>query len=413
MKFTLKAVKAGLLIDGSGREPIKNGVVLIDGQKITEVGPSSKVNIPAQAELLDGSDKVVMPGMFDCHCHTTVSTLDLMKRIFTTKTMDILKAADILKRTLHAGITTVRDAGGHDDVGFRQAVETGIVEGPRLVLSGAIAQTGGHLDGYFPRGIELPFSAGYVVGPEMADGVPGVQAAARRILRKGFDFIKVCTSGGIASPTDLPQYTEWTIEELKAIVYEASAREKAVMAHAEGTQGIKNAILAGVWSVEHGSMMDAEAIKMLVDTGTYLVPTLLIMDRLANEGRTFGLNDIAMAKVEAISRVHFENFRKAAKAGVKIATGTDIIHDSLHGTNARELELMVRYGFTPMQAIVAATKNSAEVCRVSDKVGVLEPGKLADILVVDGNPLEDIAVLQDKARLKLVMKAGEAYVNKL
>jgi imidazolonepropionase-like amidohydrolase len=137
------------------------------------------------------------------------------------------------------------------------------------------------------------------------------------------------------------------------------------------------------------------------------------MDRLANEGRTFGLNDIAMAKVEAISRVHFENFRKAAKAGVKIATGTDIIHDSLHGTNARELELMVRYGFTPMQAIVAATKNSAEVCRVSDKVGVLEPGKLADILVVDGNPLEDIAVLQDKARLKLVMKAGEAYVNKL
>jgi len=408
------AIKGGLLIDGKGGEPTRNGVVLIgnDG-RIEKVAEASKVVIPAGSDIVEAPDKTILPGLFDAHCHMLMISQSLERRLFVPNSLEVLKCAEILKRTLYAGITTLRDACGPNDVGFRQAVEMGVIEGPRLVMAGAIAQTGGHLDGYYPRDIELPFSEGFTVGPEFADGVPAVQSAARRVLRRGFDFIKVCTSGGITSPSDLPEFTEWTMDELKAIVYEASARGKAVMAHAEGTQGIKNALLAGVWSVEHGSMLDDEAIRMFVDKGTYLVPTLTAIDALANQPDKFGLSQFARSKVEIIVRNHFASFRKAAAAGVKMAAGTDNIEDWMHGKNAHELSLMVQHGYTPMQAIVAATKISSETCRISDKVGTLEPGKFADLLVVDGNPLDNIAILEDESKLLLVMKQGKSYVRKL
>jgi imidazolonepropionase-like amidohydrolase len=366
------------------------------------------VEIPADCEIIDVSGKTIMPGMFDCHCHVSLTTLSIEKRLFTPKTVEVFQTAEIMKRTLHAGFTTIREPGVLNDVGFRQAVEMGLIEGPRLVLAGGIGQTGGHFDEYYPRDVELP-----LFGAEMCDGVPDVQKAARRVLRQGFDFIKVCATGGIASPADSPEYTEWTLEELEAMVYEASARGKAVMAHAEGTQGIKNAIRAGVWSVEHGSMLDDEAIQMFLDTGTYLVPTLFVMEELVERGEEMGLTPVSLAKVEKIKHTHAASFRRAAEAGVKIAVGTDSIDDEMHGKNARELELMIRYGFTPMQAIVAATKTSAEACRVDSKVGTLEPGKLADLLVVDGDPLDDITILQDQSRLMLVMKEGQSYVDRL
>lgn len=408
----MKAIKAGLLIDGNGGEPIKNGVVLVEDGKISKIGSASKVPVPNGADLLDASARTVIPGLFDAHCHMLMISQSLEKRLWVPPSLEVLKCAEILKRTLRAGITTLRDACGPNDVGFRQAVEMGIIEGPRLVMSGAIAQTGGHLDGYYPRDIELPFSEGFAVGPEFADGVPAVQGAARRILRKGFDFIKVCTTGGVTSPSDSPEYTEWTMDELRAIVYEASARGKAVMAHASGTKGIKNAIQAGIWSIEHGSMMDDEGLRMLVEHGTYFVPTLTILDDLMQQPDKFGLSDFAQSKVQVVGKTHFDNFRKAAAAGAKIATGTDNIEDWEHGKNARELELMVRHGMTPMQAIVAATKTSSEACRVNNKVGTLEIGKQADLLVVDGNPLEDISILQDQSRLLLIMKDGKSYVDK-
>ena len=410
----MKAIKAGSLIDGKGGQPIKNGVILLgDDGRITNVGEAAKVAIPSGSEVIEATGKTVIPGLFDAHCHMLMISQSLEKRLFVPNSLEVLKCAEILKRTLHAGITTLRDACGPNDVGFREAVEMGLVEGPRLVMAGAIAQTGGHLDGYYPRDIELPFSEGFTIGPEFADGVPAVQLAARRLLRKRFDFIKVCTSGGITSPSDMPDYTEWTMDELKAIVYEASARGKAVMAHAEGNQGIKNAILAGVWSVEHGSMLDDEAINMFLERGTYLVPTLTAIDALANQPEKFGLTQFARSKVEVVARKHFESFRKAAAAGVKMAAGTDNIEDWMHGKNARELELMVRHGYTPMQAIVAATKISSEACRVNTKVGTLEPGKQADLLVIDGNPLENIAILQDQSKLLLIMKDGKSFVDRI
>lgn len=404
----LVALVGGTLINGTGEDPVEDQVVVTDGSGIQAVGRKDEVEIPAGCEIIDVSGKTIMPGMFDCHCHVSLTTMSIEKRLFTPKTVETFQTAEMMKRTLHAGFTTIREPGILNDVGFREAVEMGLIEGPRLVLAGGIGQTGGHFDEYYPRDVELPF-----FGVEMCDGVPAVQKAARRVLRKGFDFIKVCVTGGVASPADSPEYTEWTLEELKAMVYEASARGKAVMAHAEGTEGIKNAIRAGVWSVEHGSMLDDEAIQMFLDTGTYLVPTVVVFETLLERGEEIGLTPVSLAKAEKLRDVHIESFAKAAAAGIKIAVGTDPIDDQMHGKNARELERMVEHGFTPMQAIVAATKTSAEVCRVDDKLGTLEPGKLASLLVVDGNPLEDISILQEPSRLLVVMKEGTCCVNRL
>jgi imidazolonepropionase-like amidohydrolase len=240
-----------------------------------------------------------------------------------------------------------------------------------------------------------------------------VQKGARQILRKGYDFIKICSTGGVGSPADRPEYTEWTMDELRAIVHEAKARGKEVMSHAEGNQGIKNGIEAGVWSIEHGSMLDEEAIHMMLARGTYLVPTLFVVEEVSKHGKEMGMTEVSLAKIEGVRKFHAESFKMAMKAGVKFGAGTDAFDESAHGRNAEELSYMVEYGCTPMQAIVAATRTSAEVCRIADKTGTLEAGKLADLLVVDGDPLANIAVLQDQSKLLVVLKEGKSYVNRL
>jgi len=401
------AIKCGLLIDGNGGEPITDAVLLVEDGEIIGVGAASEVTVPPGADALDATGKTVMPGLFDCHDHISHLTMSIEKRLFTPQTVGIFQTAEMMKRTLEAGFTTIRDPGTLMDVGFREAVERGLVPGPRLVIAGSLGQTGGHFDHYYPAGVELHFYP-----TEMCDGLPDVRKAVRKVLRTGVDFIKVCTTGGVASPADDPEYTEWTLEELKVIVYEASARGRAVMAHAEGNQGIKNAIRAGVWTVEHGSYLDDEAIQMFLDTGTYLVPTLTVVEAIVERGEEMGLSPVSLAKIEKVWKVHNESFAKAAAAGVKIAAGTDSISGDMHGDNARELELLVKYGLTPMQAIVAATRTSSEACRVDDKVGTLEPGKLADLLVVDGNPLDDITILRDKSRILVVMKEGGIAVDR-
>ena len=401
------AFVGGVVIDGRGEDPIRDGIVVTKGSIIQEVGKKSKVQIPKDCEVFDISGKTLMPGMIDCHCHLVV-TASVGERLFTPKSLAILRAAEMAKRALQAGFTTLRDAGGLPDVGLRQAVTMGLIEGPRLILAGPIAQTGGHFDEYFPSGVELDY-----LGFGKCDGISEVQKGARDVLRRGFDFIKVCTTGGIDSPADSPEYTEWSMEELKAIVYEASARGKFVMAHAEGTTGIKNAIRAGIWSVEHGSMLDEEAVQMFLDSGTYLVPTLSVFMEISQRGKEFGLSEVSLAKAKRIEDFHVKSFKMAIESGVKIATGSDAFVEQMHGKNAGELELMVRYGYTPMQAILAATKSGSEVCRVDDIVGTLEPGKIADILVIDGNPLDDISVLKDKNRILVVMKDGTCHLNKM
>jgi imidazolonepropionase-like amidohydrolase len=284
----------------------------------------------------------------------------------------------------------------------------GLVEGPRLVVAGALVPTGGHFDVYYPRGVELPFFGG-----ERCDGVPEVRRAARRVLRQGVDCIKICTTGGSVYPGDSREYTEWTVEEVQAIVQEASARGRAVMAHAGNAEGIRNALLGGVWSVEHGSPLEEETIQMFLERGTYLVPTLLPAQVLYEKGEGIPHGGVSHPQMEKRRQAGAENFKMAVDAGVKIAVGTDALGEDTHGINARELELMASYGFSPMEAIVAATKTASEVCRLDSKVGTLESGKLADLLVVDGDPLDDISILQDKSRLSLIMRDGTVYVDRM
>jgi imidazolonepropionase-like amidohydrolase len=284
----------------------------------------------------------------------------------------------------------------------------GLVEGPRLIVAGALVPTGGHFDFYYPCGVELP-----LFGGERCDGVPAVQGAARKVLRQGCDFIKVSSTGGSAYAGDSGEYVEWTLEELKAIVQEAAARGKAVMAHAVNNQGIRNALLAGVWSVEHGKPLDDEAIQLFLDTGAYLVPTLLPGQVLLEGGEGIPNARVSHEAMQARRDVGIESFKRAVEAGLKIAVGTDALGEETHGINARELELMVQHALTPMEAIVAATKTAAEVCRVDDKIGTVEAGKLADLLVVNGDPLDDISILQDKSRLALIMKEGRTFVDRM
>jgi imidazolonepropionase-like amidohydrolase len=405
------ALVGGTLIDGTGTAPLEDSVLILSGSVIEEIGEKEQVRIPEGATVIDVSGKTIMPGMIDCHCHISITNLIIERRLFTHRTVELFQAAEMAKRTLHAGFTTIRDPGTLNDVGFAQAVEMGLIDGPRIVSAGALVQTGGHFDMYYPYGVEMPFLGGGY-GGEICDGVPEVQKAARKTLRKGFDFIKISTSGGVGYPVSKPDHEEWTSDELEAIVHEASARGKAVMAHAIGNQGIKSAIRAGVWSVEHGSFADDTTIQMLVDTGTYLVPTLDIILLLPDRKPGLGLAPLDQDQVERMRRAHLDSFRRAAAAGARIALGSDAIREEVHGKNARELEHMVRLGLTPMQALVAATKTASEACRVDDKVGTLEVGKLADLLVVDGNPLDDIRILQETSRLLLIMKEGHIYVDR-
>jgi imidazolonepropionase-like amidohydrolase len=317
--------------------------------------------------------------------------------------------ASMLERILQAGFTTVREAGILNDIGLKVAEQRGLLEGPRLVMAGGIGQVGGHFDEYYPSGQQLS-----LYNVEMCPGgVEAARASARKVLREGYDFIKVCATGGVVSSADEPDFTEWCPEELEVFVYEARARNRAVMAHCVGGQGTKNAIRAGIWSIEHGVMLDEEAVSLMVERGVYLVPTLFILHEIAAHGKEMGLTPVSLAKAANLLDRHVASFKLALAAGVKIATGTDGIVEAHHGRNAVELELMVKYGMAPLAAITAATKTSAQACRIDSLTGSLEAGKQADLLVIDGNPLDDIRMLQDPARLLVVMKAGHNHVDRI
>ena len=395
------AIKAGLLIDGDGGVPIKDAVVLIEGKKITAVGPAAMVTIPKGAEIIDASDRTVMPGLIDAHVHIMSTSASLEHELFTPKAVCYFQAAENLKRTLRGGFTTVRDAGGAD-VGIRQALEMGLISGSRLVVSGSIGQTGGLMERRFPSGAQIVDENSW----RICDGVDGVRKTVRKVLREDVDFVKIFTTGGVVAPQGSPFIAQWSPSELVVIMEEASRCGAGVMAHAEGNAGIKNALRAGVTSVEHGNVLDQESIDMFLAKGIFLVPTLHISAILADRRDTAGLSESSKRKEDRLTKEGQGGFRRACKAGVKVALGTDAFIADMHGTNAAELPLMMEQGgLSAMEAIVAGTRNAAECCLLGDQVGTLEAGKLADILLVDGNPLADITVLQDPGRIT-VYKEG-------
>ena len=406
------AFTGATVIDGTGRDPIEQATVVIEGQRI--VALAARGEPPAGAEVIPVDGLTMMPGMIDCHVHYLAEGWDLTAQLLTSPTMRLLQAVPRLRRTLDAGFTTTRDA-GYAPAGLRDAVRQGLIAGPRLQVAITIlSQTGGHSDGTMPCTCTLEYLMPDVP-PRVVDGVEPMRRRVREILRAGADWIKVCATGGVLSPSDSPAASQFTVDELRAAVEEGAAHGGVeVMAHAQGTNGIKNAIRAGVRSIEHGIWLDDEAIAMMIANEVFLVPTLVAPQWVlrTGEAKPGAMPEFAMQKSRQVIKDHQASFRRAVEAGVLIAMGTDS-GVGPHGTNAEELLLMTQHGMTPMQAILATTRNAARLLKLSQDLGTLEIGKLADLIVVAGDPLADISVLQAADHIKLVMQGGMVVKNVL
>src|SRR5712692_3028306 len=401
------AIRCGTLIDGTGSDPVRGATLVIENSTIVSVDRSGSV--PRDAEVVDAGHLTVMPGMIDCHVHLGSSTWGLQERLLMPYSLTIAHALNHARVTLEAGFTSVRDAAGTPR-GVKMAIDEGLFPGPRMRIAvAALSQTGGHGDSVMPNGAnvrptnsEIPYT--------VVDGVDEARRATRQTLRAGADQIKVHTSGGVMSPNDEPGATGFSPDEIAAIVYEARAAGKTVMAHAQATQGIMNAVVGGIHSIEHGIYLDEEVIEEMKRRGTWFVPTLvapLWVIRRAEKDPS-SVPPYALRKAREVMVDHQASFRLAVERGVRVAMGTDT-GVGPHGTNAEELQRMVEGGMTPMQAIVATTKTAAECMRIAHLTGTLEVGKRADLLGVDGDPLADISVLQDRSRLALIMRDGATF----
>ncbi|MEB5648780.1 amidohydrolase family protein [Mammaliicoccus sciuri] len=392
------------LIDGTGKD-IQRGVdIKVENHVISEIGSNLNGD-----NIIEGNGQYLLPGIIDSHVHVMLEMEPLERRLSTPFSYNFYKAIDHLKRTVDAGVTTVRDALGAD-LGLKEAVNDGLILGPRLQISvNALTITGGHGDSYTKSGIQLPIlQDGYPGLPSgICDGVNEVRKKAREMLRAGADVLKVHATGGVTSATDHPDYTQFSLEELKVIVEEAQFRNnRKVMAHAQGLQGVKQCIEAGIHSIEHGIYLDDEAVQLMKEKEMYLVPTLLAPLSVIEFAEELGMSENSIKKSKQVMQDHIDSFKKAHQAGVKIAMGTDA-GVFKHGTNLRELELMVEHGMTEMESIVSSTKTSAECLGYDDDLGTIEVGKKADFIILDQNPLEDIKVLRDPNKIKVVSIDGK------
>ncbi|ASK63789.1 aryldialkylphosphatase [Virgibacillus phasianinus] len=408
-------IKNGLLIDGKGGEPKEGSVVVVEDDRIVFIGNETNYTQTGDEVIVDAQGGTIMPGIIDSHVHMMMEFAPIADRLARPFSFMYYQAAKYLENTLHAGITSVRDALG-TDLGVKKAVEEGLIAGPRLQLSiNALTITGGHGDGYTVSGNTVDLMpSGYPGMPDgKCDGVEEVRKKTREMLRAGAEVIKVHATGGVLSATDHPEFTQFSLEELKVIVEESLFRKGVkVMAHAQGAEGIKNAVKAGIHSIEHGIFLDDEAIELMKENGTFLVPTLLAPVAVLETAKDVGMPETAVVKSKEVIEHHMASIAKAHKAGVKIAMGTDA-GVMKHGTNLRELGLMADIGMSPMETIVASTKTAAECLGWEDKVGTLEQDKLADIIIVKGNPLEDIYSLADNNTVQVVIKNGKVEKNTL
>lgn len=395
-------IRAGRLLDVKTGKTLSNQSIFIQGDKIMSVGADATV--PAGAEVIDLANATVLPGLIDAHTHITMTTNFGYSRLAISVPREALNGARNARVTLEAGFTTVRNVGasGFTDVALRDAINAGDVPGPRMLVSGPpLSITGGHCDDNL-----LPFEW-HIQSEGVADGIEAVQHKTREIIKYGADLIKICATGGVLSHGDNPQASQYTLEEMKAIVADAHRLGRKVAAHAHGAQGILWASEAGVDSIEHGSYIDDAAIAEMKKNGTYLVPTLYLMDWFFENAEKIGTPAELIAKGHEVMPAARKNVARAFAAGVKVGFGTDAAVYP-HGLNAHEFAVMVKLGMTPLAAIQAATVNDADLLGWSDKVGTIEPGKWADIVAVDGDPLTDVTTLE---RVKFVMKGGEVVKN--
>jgi imidazolonepropionase-like amidohydrolase len=392
------------VLDVKTGKTLANQTIVIEAGKIVRSGASADVKAPAGATVIELPSATVLPGLIDAHTHLTMDPKFGYEELGISLPRETLTGAKNARVTLQAGFTTVRNVGasGYTDVALRDAINAGDVPGPRMLVSGpALGITGGHCDNNL-----LPFEY-HAVGDGVADGIAAVQHKVRENIKYGVDVIKICATGGVLSKGDDPQASQYTLEEMKAIVADAHRLGRRVAAHAHGAQGILWATQAGVDSIEHGSYIDDAGIAEMKKDGTYLVPTLYLGDWFLENAERNHVPDFLLVKAKAVMPVARQNIAHAFASGVKVAFGTDAAVYP-HGLNAHEFAVMVKLGLTPLQAIQAATVNAADLLGWAGKVGSLEPGAWGDVIAVDGDPLSDVTTLQN---VKFVMKGGEVVKN--
>ena len=396
-------VRAGKFLDVRTGKMLTNRAIVVEDGKIISVGSDTDAP-PEGAKVIDLSDKTVLPGLIDAHTHITFDPKFGYDRLAISVPREALIGAKNARITLLAGFTTIRNVGATEfaDIALRDAINAGDVPGPRIDASGpALSITGGHCDDNL-----LPYGW-HATEVGVADGVENVQHKVREVIKYGADVVKICATGGVLSLGDNPQHSQYTQAELNAIVADAHRLGRKVAAHAHGAEGIRWSAEAGVDSIEHGSYIDDAAIAAMKQHGTYLVPTLYLSDWFLENAPKMNVPPSMLAKGREVMPAARKNIAHAFASGVKVGFGTDAAVYP-HGLNAREFAVMVKLGLTPLQAIQAATLNDADLLGWSDKVGVLEPGRYADIIAVEGDPLADITTLE---RVKFVMKGGVVYKN--
>ena len=408
MEHNTYAIHGALLIDGNGGTPLANSVVLVEGNRISAVGPSSLLNIPSGYTVIDAQGKTLLPGFIDAHVHLYMGEHDvcipgagLPLGLADHPCMRVLKSLEYATHTLMAGFTTVRDAGDLADntIQLRNAINQGIVAGPRILSCNQhLSITGGHLAPY-PAWLKRTDHIN-----NACDGRDDVLKAVRHQIRMGADWIKFFATGGISDTHNTQEFND---EEIATIVGEAHSKHKKVFAHCMYEEGTLAAVKGGIDSVEHGSRLNEEIVDEMLARGTWLVPTLCVLDASATLGPDYGIPEWYCKKAKWFYDCNLSSLQYAHQMGVKTAFGSDSgFNAQKHGMNAREFVQYVKAGFTPMDAIVCATKRNAELLELQDQIGTVEAGKRADLILVDGNPLDDISILQDQSRISLVMRDG-------
>ena len=404
-------LKNAVVIDGTGGDPIVNGAVVLEGERIKEVFRGPAGQLPSDTQIIDCRNQTLLPGLIDGHVHLGAVDANIMEqqRLYPPS-MLVIRTLKVIQEALDQGFTTVRDAGGAD-AGYREAQRQGLIPGPRIFVSGcALSQTGGHGDFRLPTEVRSPSQDLAGVATRVCDGVDEVRRGAREQLRRGADFVKVMGGGGCMSPSDEIDTSQYSPEELRAAVFEAEAVGTYVAAHVYSSRSIRNCVSAGIRTLEHVNLMDESAAKAIKDAGAFLVPTLVTYEMISRMGKSLGIPDNNVRKINEARDQGLQALAIAKKLGVKIASGSDLL-GPMQRYKGMELELKARV-LGPMGAIVATTKTNAELLKKEKDLGTIEAGKLADLILVQGDPLKDITVFQQyQEKITLIIQGGRVYKN--